>query len=98
MGDPDDLKLRSSMTLFSLVGSHPEFRRVLEKYFKGEPDATHIGIAGTSLSIVISPSFYSFHHLLKCCRIYLHQMLCPRNRPLFHIFRILLKRRDAFVL
>ena len=39
MGYPDDLKLRSSMTLFSLVtGSHPEFGEVLEKYFEGQPD------------------------------------------------------------
>lgn len=40
MGSPDDLKLRSSMTLFSLVpGADPVFRSVLEKYFDGEMDA-----------------------------------------------------------
>jgi uncharacterized protein (DUF1810 family) len=39
MGYPDDLKLRSSMTLFSLVSvSHAEFKQVLEKYFEGQPD------------------------------------------------------------
>ena len=39
MGYPDDLKLRSSMTLFSLVAdSHTEFREVIEKYFGGEQD------------------------------------------------------------
>lgn len=39
MGYPDDLKLRSSMTLFSLVaGSHSEFRDVLAKYFGGRED------------------------------------------------------------
>ena len=38
MGHPDDLKLRSSMTLFSLVAGVPsEFRDVIEKYFDG-PD------------------------------------------------------------
>jgi uncharacterized protein (DUF1810 family) len=39
MGSPDDFKLRSSMTLFSLVpGSDPVFEAVLKKYFKGEKD------------------------------------------------------------
>ena len=39
MGYPDDLKLRSSMTLFSLVAdSHTEFREVTEKYFRGRQD------------------------------------------------------------
>jgi uncharacterized protein (DUF1810 family) len=38
-GSPDDLKLRSSMTLFSLVkDADPVFRRVLDKYFKGAKD------------------------------------------------------------
>ncbi|WP_320937389.1 DUF1810 domain-containing protein [Enterocloster lavalensis] len=39
MGWPDDLKLKSSMTLFSLVSREPVFRQVLEKYFRGEEDA-----------------------------------------------------------
>ncbi len=39
MGYPDDLKLRSSMTLFSLVAdSHSEFTEVIEKYFRGQQD------------------------------------------------------------
>jgi uncharacterized protein (DUF1810 family) len=39
MGTPDDLKLRSSMTLFSLVpGADPVFEAVLKKYYKGEKD------------------------------------------------------------
>ena len=37
-GYPDDLKLKSSMTLFSSVASDPLFDRVLEKYFQGEED------------------------------------------------------------
>jgi uncharacterized protein (DUF1810 family) len=38
-GPPDDLKLRSSMTLFAQV-SHPDsvFARVLDKYFHGKRD------------------------------------------------------------
>lgn len=39
MGYPDDLKLRSSMTLFALVApEQSEFRRVLQKYYDGEED------------------------------------------------------------
>ena len=37
-GYPDDLKLKSSMTLFSSVASDPLFDRVLDKYFQGEED------------------------------------------------------------
>jgi uncharacterized protein (DUF1810 family) len=39
MGSPDDLKLRSSMTLFAQVpGADPVFQAVLKKYFHGEKD------------------------------------------------------------
>jgi uncharacterized protein (DUF1810 family) len=39
-GRPDDLKLRSSMTLFAHVtGVDSVFARVLERYFDGQPDA-----------------------------------------------------------
>jgi uncharacterized protein (DUF1810 family) len=39
MGSPDDLKLKSSMTLFSLIeSSNPVFGAVLEKYFGGIRD------------------------------------------------------------
>lgn len=38
-GDPDDLKLRSSMTLFCKVrDTSPIFAQVLNKYFDGRPD------------------------------------------------------------
>ncbi len=38
-GSPDDMKLKSCMTLFSLVpGSDPAFSKVLEKYFDGQKD------------------------------------------------------------
>jgi uncharacterized protein (DUF1810 family) len=36
---PDDMKFRSSMTLFAAVtDDNAEFRQALEKYFEGEPD------------------------------------------------------------
>jgi uncharacterized protein (DUF1810 family) len=35
---PDDLKLRSCVTLFAAVARGAAFGRVLEKYFDGEPD------------------------------------------------------------
>ena len=37
-GRPDDLKLKSSMTLFYLVDGNPTFKAVLDKYFDGEID------------------------------------------------------------
>ncbi len=38
-GSPDDLKLRSSMTLFAVVpGADPVFRVVLDAYFGGKAD------------------------------------------------------------
>ena len=40
MGDPDDLKLKSSMTLFAAVAEPKSvFRAVLDRYFSGEVDA-----------------------------------------------------------
>lgn len=40
MGYPDDLKLKSSMTLFSEVAPDiPVFEQVLQKFFAGEKDA-----------------------------------------------------------
>jgi uncharacterized protein (DUF1810 family) len=39
MGSPDDLKLQSSATLFSLVAPDASvFGRLLDRYFGGEPD------------------------------------------------------------
>lgn len=39
LGNPDDLKLRSSMTLFASVpGADPVFQAVLDKYYRGEAD------------------------------------------------------------
>ena len=46
-GWPDNMKLRSSMTLFSLVPSaDPVFGKVLDKYFGGEPDDMTLRILG----------------------------------------------------
>ena len=38
MGYPDDLKLRSSMTLFYLVSGNDTFKKVLDKFFDGKID------------------------------------------------------------
>ena len=39
-GGPDDLKLRSSLTLFARAApDEPLFRQALDQYFAGEPDA-----------------------------------------------------------
>ena len=38
-GDPDDLKFRSSMTLFAQAApGEPAFRQALAQYYDGEPD------------------------------------------------------------
>jgi len=40
MGSPDDMKLRSSMTLFANVpDADPVFGQVINKYFEGEQDS-----------------------------------------------------------
>ena len=38
LGSPDDLKFRSSMTLFSAVSSDPEFAAAISKFYGGKPD------------------------------------------------------------
>ena len=45
MGWPDNLKLKSSMTLFALAEPGCEvFQKVLDKFFQGEKDEKTIGI------------------------------------------------------
>lgn len=49
MGWPDDLKLKSSMTLFDAATTDVDvFRRVLEKFFDGEPDRRTLDMLGAS--------------------------------------------------
>lgn len=44
-GRPDERKLKSCMTLFSLLPDAPEcFRLVLEKYYRAEPDESTLRI------------------------------------------------------
>jgi uncharacterized protein (DUF1810 family) len=44
-GSPDDLKLKSCLTLFSSVPqSRPIFQAVLDKFFKGQPDTQTLRI------------------------------------------------------
>ena len=38
LGYPDDLKVRSSMTLFARVGQDPVFREVLDTFYDGADD------------------------------------------------------------
>jgi uncharacterized protein (DUF1810 family) len=37
-GSPDDMKLKSSMTLFAALNVNPVFQRVLDKFYGGAPD------------------------------------------------------------
>lgn len=46
-GFPDDLKLRSSMTLFAAAApDEPVFSAVLDKFFGGQPDTRTLQILG----------------------------------------------------
>ena len=38
LGFPDNLKMRSSMTLFWLVTGEPVFKAVLDRFYEGKPD------------------------------------------------------------
>ena len=44
LGQPDDLKLRSSMTLFAAVSKEAVFAQVLEKYYGGRGDRQTLAI------------------------------------------------------
>jgi uncharacterized protein (DUF1810 family) len=47
MGSPDDMKLRSSMTLFAAMpGTEPVFQAVLDKFFGGEQDSKTVQLLG----------------------------------------------------
>ncbi|QKZ12710.1 DUF1810 domain-containing protein [Spirosoma sp. KUDC1026] len=47
LGSPDDLKLRSCMTLFSLVKpTNPVFQAVLDTYYGGKPDEKTLELVG----------------------------------------------------
>lgn len=43
---PDDMKLRSSATLFAVVQPRSVFDRLISKYFAGIRDATTLGLLG----------------------------------------------------
>jgi uncharacterized protein (DUF1810 family) len=44
MGSPDDVKLKSSMTLFSILKIHAVFDSVLDKFFQGKKDQLTLDI------------------------------------------------------
>lgn len=46
MGYPDDLKLRSSMTLFLAASGDTVFQKVLDKFYSGRPDGKTLSILG----------------------------------------------------
>ena len=47
-GSPDDLKLQSSMTLFSSLNINPVFQKVLEKFFNEIKDDKTLQIMGSN--------------------------------------------------
>lgn len=46
MGYPDDLKLKSSMTLFAIASGDPVFSKVIDKYFDGRQDRWTVKLLG----------------------------------------------------
>ncbi|NVO31698.1 DUF1810 domain-containing protein [Hymenobacter lapidiphilus] len=51
-GSPDDLKLRSSMTLFGAAPGAPAvFGRVLERFYDGRPDAKTLALLGLGRTV-----------------------------------------------
>ena len=46
LGSPDDLKFRSSMTLFGAVSTESEFATAISKFYGGEPDQTTLELLG----------------------------------------------------
>lgn len=49
MGSPDDLKLRSCMTLFpAVVPEEPVYAQVLSRYFDGEPDERTLALLASA--------------------------------------------------
>ncbi|GAB3864922.1 DUF1810 domain-containing protein [Hymenobacter segetis] len=47
-GSPDDLKLKSSMTLFASLGASPVFQQVLDKFYGGVQDEKTLRILAAS--------------------------------------------------
>ena len=47
LGSPDDLKFRSSMTLFVAVSSEPEFAAAIGKFYGGTPDRKTLDLLGS---------------------------------------------------
>ncbi|WP_132516747.1 DUF1810 domain-containing protein [Rhizobium sp. BK376] len=49
LGYPDDLKFRSSMTLFSSVAGHGSpFAQAIDRFFEGEPDRKTLELVGNA--------------------------------------------------
>jgi uncharacterized protein (DUF1810 family) len=46
LGSPDDLKFRSSMTLFAAVSPEPEFSAAIGKFYGGTPDPKTLELLG----------------------------------------------------
>jgi uncharacterized protein (DUF1810 family) len=51
LGSPDDLKFRSSMTLFAAVSSDAKFGDAIEKYYGGEADPKTLELLGRRRSV-----------------------------------------------
>jgi uncharacterized protein (DUF1810 family) len=46
LGTPDDLKFRSSITLFGAVSTDPKFAAAISKFYGGRPDQATLDLLG----------------------------------------------------
>ena len=66
MGYPDDLKLRSSMTLFSMAApDEPVFQAVLDKFFNGQPDEQTVQRTAISVEQMRASDAYTIEHFVE---------------------------------
>lgn len=84
---PDDLKLKSSMTLFYLISQKAVFKSVLEKFFDGEIDERTVELLGDEVNsnIVMFPDFQKLKDEVEKLRTELSMLLGERDELKFVI-------------
>ena len=90
LGSPDDLKYRSSMTLFAAVSPEPEFRAALDKYYaarRSQDARTARPLALNPLSYLraarlgkIRKARFSFNHVARSSRSSVRRTLPESSR------------------
>lgn len=85
-GYPDDMKLKSSMTLFLLIDGQEVFEKVLDKFFDGEIDERTVEILENDCNNVIAfPDFEKLKNEVEKMRTELSMLLLERDELQFVI-------------